>query len=229
MSERIFGKQDRKAIAIDPSYISKSGKHTPRIGYFRSGCAGQVKRGLEIMGIGLIDIDLHDCMMLKAVQSPDTVTLANRGVTLNDWYLKVIEQCKDQLLPVSRYIVADAYFSKFSFTQRLQELGFHLVSRLRDDSNLLYLYQGEKTGKKGRPKTFDGKIDMSNLDYSRMERLDIYEEEGELYTLIAHSKALKRNIRLVIWITPKGAHKLYFSTDTRMSGKDVILFYRTRF
>lgn len=229
MSERIFGKKDRKAIAIDPSYISKSGKRTPWIGYFWSGCAGQVKRGLEIMGIGLIDIDQHDCMMLKAVQSPDTVTLANRGVTLNDWYLKVIEQYRDQLLPVSQYIVADAYFSKFSFTQGLQKLGFHLVSRLRDDSNLLYLYQGEKTGKKGRPKTFDGKIDVSNLDYSRMEKLDIYQEEGELYTLIAHSKALKRNIRLVIWITPKGAHKLYFSTDTEMSGKDVIQFYRTRF
>ncbi len=29
MSERIFGEQDRKAIAIDPSYISKSGKRTP--------------------------------------------------------------------------------------------------------------------------------------------------------------------------------------------------------
>ncbi len=229
LSERIFGKQDRKAIAIDPSYISKSGKRTPWIGYFWSGCAGQVKRGLEIMGIGLIDIDKRDCMMLKAVQSPDTLTLVNRGVTLNDWYLKVIEQMKGQLLSVSKYVVADAYFSKHSFTQGLQDLGFHLVSRLRDDSSLLYLYQGKKTGKKGRPKTFDGKIDVSNLDDSRMEKLDIYEEEGKLYTLIAHSKALKRNIRLVIWVTPKGAHKLYFSTDTEMSGKDVIQYYRTRF
>jgi len=229
MSERAFDKQDRKAIAIDPSYISKSGKRTPWIGYFWSGCGGQVKRGLEIMGIGLIDIDRHECMMLKAVQSPDTVTLTNRGVTLNDWYLKVIEQYKDRLLPVSKYIVADAYFSKYSFVQGLQDMGFYLVSRLRDDSNLLYIYQGEKTGKKGRPKTFDGKIDVDNLEYSRMEKLNIYEQEGELYTLIAYSKALKRNIRLVIWITPKGAHKFYFSTDTQMSGRDVIQFYRTRF
>lgn len=82
MSERIFDKQDCKAIAIDRSCISKLGKCIPWIGYFWSGCAGQVKRGLEIMGIALIDIDKHDCMMLKAVQSPDTVTLANRGVTL---------------------------------------------------------------------------------------------------------------------------------------------------
>ncbi|NDV95128.1 transposase, partial [Dysgonomonas sp. 521] len=131
ISERIFDKQDRKAIAIDPSYISKSGKRTPWIGYFWSGCAGVVKRGLEIMGIGLINIDKHDCMMLRAVQSPDTLTLANRGATLNDWYLKVIEQYKEQLLSISKYIVADAYFSKFSFTQGLHDLGFHLVSRLR--------------------------------------------------------------------------------------------------
>ena len=65
MADRIFDKLDRKAIAIDPSYISKSGKRTPWIGYFWSGCAGQVKRGLEIMGIGLIDIDKHDCMLFR--------------------------------------------------------------------------------------------------------------------------------------------------------------------
>jgi len=47
----------RKAIAIDPSYIFKSGKQTPWISYFWSGCAGAAKRGLEILGIGLIDAD----------------------------------------------------------------------------------------------------------------------------------------------------------------------------
>lgn len=109
------------------------------------------------MGIGLIDIDKRDCMMLKAVQFPDTLTLVNRGVTLNDLYLKVIKQIKEQLLSVFKYIVADAYFFKHAFTQGVQDLGLHLVSRLRDDSSLLYLYQGEKTIKKGRPKTFDGK------------------------------------------------------------------------
>lgn len=75
LCDQMFSPQGRKAIAIDPSYISKSGKRTPWIGYFWSDCAGQVKKGLEIMGIG----DEHACMMLKAIQSPDTVTLSNRG------------------------------------------------------------------------------------------------------------------------------------------------------
>ena len=80
----LFDRNDRKAIAIDPSYISKSGKHT----YFWSGCAGQAKRGLEILGVGVIDINKRDRVMLKAEQAPDTITLDNEGFTLIDWYLR---------------------------------------------------------------------------------------------------------------------------------------------
>ena len=43
ISKYLTGK--RKAIAIDPSYIPKSSKKTPWIGYFWSGCAGKYKRG----------------------------------------------------------------------------------------------------------------------------------------------------------------------------------------
>ncbi|WP_158640513.1 transposase [Anseongella ginsenosidimutans] len=38
-------------IAIDPSFVAKSGKQTPGVGYFWSGQAGQAKRGLKILGI----------------------------------------------------------------------------------------------------------------------------------------------------------------------------------
>ena len=55
-----FGESARKAIAIDASYISKSGKKTPYIGKFWSGCASAMKRGLEILGIGIVDIDSRD-------------------------------------------------------------------------------------------------------------------------------------------------------------------------
>ena len=49
ISKHLTGK--RKAIAIDPSYIPKSGKKTPWIGYFWSGCAGEYKRGLEALNV----------------------------------------------------------------------------------------------------------------------------------------------------------------------------------
>ena len=82
ISKHLTGK--RKAIAIDPSYIPKSGKKTPWIGYFWSGCAGEYKRGLEIMGIGVIDIDNHECMTLGSIQTPDSKTLDNMDKNLVD-------------------------------------------------------------------------------------------------------------------------------------------------
>lgn len=67
--------EDRWAIAFDPSLLSKSGTCTPYLGRFRSGCAGKAKRGLEISSIGVIDLDLHICLHLEAVQTPDAKTL----------------------------------------------------------------------------------------------------------------------------------------------------------
>lgn len=230
LSKRILSGQ-RKAIAIDPSFISKSGKHTPYIGYFWSGCAGAVKRGLEILGVALIDIDNKDCVTLQATQTVDSVTLANEdeNKTLIDWYLAVLNTMKDKLHTLSHSIVADAYFAKHNFVKGLEALDFYLVSRFRDDAQLMYPTQEKPTGRKGRPKRYDGKIDFGNLDMSKVERLSSI-DNGELYSLVAYSKSLKQLVRLVIWYSKdKRKWKLYFSTNEKMSGKDVIEYYRTRF
>ena len=87
----------------------------------------------------------------------------------------------------------------------------------------------KQAGKRGRPKTKDGKIDMENLDLTRMEKMEMKDIEGTAYTLIAYSKALRCKVRLVIWQMPNGKKKLFFSTDTSLSGEEVLLYYRTRF
>ena len=69
-----------KALAIDPSYISKTGKHTPGLGYFWSGVAGKAKWGLEILGVGIIDTFRHDCVMLGGFQSPNSSMLSSEMV-----------------------------------------------------------------------------------------------------------------------------------------------------
>ena len=219
----------RMGIAIDPSYISKSGSHTPHVGTFWSGCADAVKHGLEILGIGIIDVDLHECMMLRAVQTTLEKGAEKDEMTLYQWYAKVLGDYKAQLQRVSRYIVADAAFSKKTFVGLVLPVGFHLVSRLRSDAVLYYLWDGEPTGRPGRPRVKGDKIDFKNLDKSKMRKLDIEPEDGEAYALKAHCKSLGRVVSLVIHIMPKGGHKLYFSTDENMSGEDVIEYYRTRF
>ena len=227
LAKRFFGKQGRWAIAIDPSYISKAGKKTPHIGRFWSGCAQSVKHGLEIMGIGLVDIDAKDSMMLRAHQSLSNKELSLRNKTMVDFYISVIKRYRKELLKLSTLIVADAYFSTSTFVNGIKKEGFSLISRFRDNACLFYVYTGPRTGKRGRPKTKDGKIDMKNLDLTRMEKMEMKDIEGTAYTLIAYSKALKCKVRLVIWQIPNGKKKLFFSTDT--SGEEVLLYYRTRF
>ena len=229
LAKRYFGEKGRHAIAIDPSFISKSGKKTPHIGRFWSGCAQAVKHGLEIMGIGLIDIDANDCIMLRAHQSLTNKELGLRDKSMTDFYISVVKRYRKELLKLSTLMVADAYFSTSTFVNGIKKYGFSLVSRFRDNACLYYVYNGPRTGKRGRPKTKDGKIDMNKLDLTRMEKMEMKKAEGTAYTLIAYSKALKCKIRLVIWQMPNGKKKLFFSNDISLSGEEVLAYYRTRF
>ena len=217
------------AIAIDPSYISKSGKKTPHIGTFWSGCASSMKHGLEIMGLALVDVYANNCMMLRAHQTPSTSDLKLRSMTLVQHYIAVIKRYRKDLLKVSDIIVADAFFSIRPFVDGIKEHGFNLVSRFRDTANLHYVYMGPRSKKRGRPKTLDGKMNYKKLDLTRMVEMHVDGLEGNAYTLIAYSKALKQKVRLVIWMMPNSRHKLFFSTKTSMSGEDVLRTYRSRF
>jgi len=220
----------RLAIAFDPSYISKSGKCTPYLGRFWSGCAGKAKRGLEISGIGVVDLDLHTCLHLEAVQTPDTPTLTTVNWTLIDWYLHVLDVRKESLLKITHYVVADAYFSKVTFVDGALELGFDVISRLRDDASLRYLTTQVSSGGRGRPKLYDGKIDMKQLEENRFEVIPLENGQGRILSAVVNSVSLGRNIRLCIWESENGKiRKLYFSTDTTMDPKEIVEYYRTRF
>jgi len=67
-------------------FIHKSGKQTPGIGYFWSGCAGKALRGIEIMGLSVIDADTRLSFHLDAIQTPPTSCLRDNDLTLVDWY-----------------------------------------------------------------------------------------------------------------------------------------------
>lgn len=217
----------RYAIAFDPSYISKSGKHTPGIGYFWSGCANRAKWGLEIGGLATIDIDNHTAFHLEAIQ-----TMSDKEQSLSDWYANVISDRKTQLLEISKYLVADAWFAKHSFVDQIIESDMHLISRLRDDADLRYLHQGKPTGKRGRPKKYDGKIDNTNIDTNYFKLIS-KDDQAIVHCAIVYSKSLKRNIKIVhiLYHNQKGKqnHKLYFSTDIDMAALDILKYYQSRF
>ena len=218
------------AIAVDPSFLPKSGKKTPWIGRFWSGVAGEMKRGQEIFGVGVIDVENHDCMTLSAPQTPDAKSLEEMDYNLVEWYCQNLIILKEKLQKISRLIVADAFFSKETFVNPLLKEGFHVISRLRNDAVLFYPTLQKPTGKRGHPKWYDGRVDFANLDLSRCEEIEV--DKGRLFGLKAYSKSLKRFIKVVIWYPNEEdttKWQIYVSTDDSMSTKDVIDCYRTRF
>ena len=227
LARRVLNMDGLLAIAIDPCYISKAGKKTPHIGRFWSGCAGAVKHGLEIMGIGLLDVANNKCMMLRAHQTLGNSALKMRNKTLVEYYISVMKRYSKKLLSITDIVVADAFFSTSTFEKGMSELGFYLVSRFRDNACLHYIPKKEK--KRGRPRIKGDKIDLANLNLSCMEELHIDGLDGKTYTLEAYAKALKKRVRLVIWRMTSGKCKLFFSTKLSMKGEEVLKTYRTRF
>lgn len=216
------------AIAFDPSYISKSGRHTPGAGYFWSGCAGKTKWGLEIAGIAAIDINNRTGFHLEAVQTPNNLETES----LVDHYANVLTSRKDDLLSISKYVLADAYFSKKKFVKALCNNGFEIISRLRDDADLQYKFYGLQKPGRGRPRKYDGKIDFGNLREGYFGCID-RNEKCRAYHAVVYSKSLKCDINLVIAYTKgkagKWAHKLYFSTDLALSADTILEHYQARF
>jgi len=215
------------AIAFDPSYIPKSGKKTPGAGYFWSGVAGQAKWGLEIGGLAAVDIGNHTAFHLEAVQ---TIGLKD-DETLLEYYTRIILDRMDSLQEVSKVLIADAYFSKRGFVESLFQNGFTVISRLRDDANLQYIYKGKQKEGRGRPRKYDGKVQAKELDDDKVS-LESENEGEQIHSAIVYSNSLKMNIKVVIVKTKTKdhwRHKLYFSTDIKMDWKVILDYYRSRF
>jgi hypothetical protein len=221
-----------RVVALDPSYIPKAGKSTYGRGKFWSGVAKAAKWGLDICGFAVIDIVNNTALHLNAWQTPSASELVNKGLNLLTYYASLVAENAEKFKEFSDYIIADAYFSKKPFVDIILLVGLHFISRLRDDSVLKYKYYGEKTGRQGRPKQFDGKVDVKNLNTNYFS-LDLSTEEIKIYSAVVYSKAFKRDIKLAVAIFFKDgkeiARKLYFSTDLEQEGEKIVRYYRSRF
>jgi hypothetical protein len=214
-------------VAFDPSYIPKSGKQTFGLGRYWSGCAKQAKWGLDICGFAVVDVLQKTAFHLNAIQTP---TLENEN--LLDYYCRIIHENHLYFKEVSSYLVADAYFSKKKVVDTILSFGMHFISRLRNDASLHYIFRGEPTGKQGRPKKFDGKVNPKSLNMSYFSEV-VSTDELKVYSATVYCKAFEREINLAIAVYYKNGketvRKLYFSTDLEMPAEKIVSHYRSRF
>lgn len=230
LCEQIIDKH--RILAFDPSYIPKSGKHTYGRGRFWSGSAKAAKWGLDICGFAVIDVENNTAFHLKAWQTPGVDNPNAEQFNLLSHYASIISDNSKSFKEISDYMVADAYFSKKVIVDTLLDEELHFISRLRDDSVLMYKHYGKPTGKRGRPRKVEGRVNVYEPDAKYFDK-QICNEELTIYSAVVHSKAFNRDIKLAIAVFIKDGieitRKLYFSTDLNQEAEQIVRYYRSRF
>lgn len=127
-------------------------------------------------------------------------------------------------------MLADGYYSKIKFINGVRKLDLHLISKLRHDAHLRWLYNGPQKPR-GRPKPYDGKVHFQLHNEDRLENMG--EIEGTpLYTAVVNSVHFKQNIRIVYLVKVMGGKiqtALFYSTDIALSALEIYRLYKARF
>ncbi len=171
---RAMPEASTKLFAQDASFSSKSGKHTYGLDTFWNGCAARAARGLEVSLISIVAVDANESFALSAEQTPPQpeIKKAEKTATRIDFYLAHLERTAPYFPATIRYGVFDGFYAKLKFVNGVCALGYAVVSKLRADALLRYLYDGVQR-KRGRRRQFDGKVSFTDLRrFSRVIRIN---------------------------------------------------------
>ncbi|MCC8985898.1 MAG: transposase [Nitrospira sp.] len=225
-----------QVLAFDPSFIPKSGKHTPGLGRFWNSCTGRAELGLEIHVLAWVDVTANTAYAIQAALTPPEPTPAaprTTGTTqvedsrVDAYLAHVCRVIPEQGLSTLRYLTADGYFGKVKFVDGIQALGMDVISKLRRDADLLYLYTGPYRGR-GRPRRYDGKVDLVRRE--RFTTVPFPETDRLLETAVVYAPRLRRCLRVVV-VTHRHTQgrAVLFSTDTDLDPVKLYRYYVARF
>jgi len=191
----------------------------------------ELKKGLEISCIALVDRTLNTAFAIEATQSkaPRSKTEKIKGYETSITH--ALEALKTQIstfkLMNVTSLVADGWYAKNNFICGVTTLKLHVVSKLRSDANLKYIFTGVNSGR-GRPRQFGEKVDLTELSNFDMIELD----KGLVgYSKIVHSVAFKRKIKIVVLRRKDDAKNLaiLFSTNLNECAVEIVSIYGSRF
>lgn len=218
-----------QALVMDASFVPKSGKHTYGLDRFWNGSHSRTAKGLAIAPLAWLDITDNCAYCLSVEQTPPSAETADPETTRMDVSLDQLSRVvTTHDLRFLRYVVTDGAYSKQKFVAGVRALELHQIGKWRADAHLRYLYQGPKRPGPGRQKTYDGKVNWSDL--SRFERLDPEDEHIVLYHEVLNHVQLKRDLQVVVVVhTQRNRYAVLFSTDVDLEPQRLYRYYKARF
>lgn len=214
---------------FDPFFVKKSGKRTYGLGTFWSGAAGKALRGLEVGCLCFVDVVAATALHALARQTPAVKALKRKAKTLIDHYVSVIKKYLKEIKVLTRYLAVDGYFMKKDFIQPLVKEGLHIITKMRQDANLRYLYTGVQKPGKGRPKAYDGKVDTKAIDKQRISCC-YQDKQVKVYSALLYAVQLKLKVRVAFaYYKGKKRPEIIMSTDEEMDALQMCRYYGLRF
>jgi DDE superfamily endonuclease len=226
---RVIPPTHQQALVIDASFVPKSGKQTYGLDRFWNGSHSRTEKGLEISALAWLDITDSCAYGLSVEQTPPTPKTTDPEATRIDVYLDQLTRVvSEHHLNHLRYVITDGYYSKQKFTRGIRDLGLHQLGKLRIDANLRYLYQGPQRPGRGRPQTYDGKVNWNDL--TRFEKVETDDDHVVIYHQVLNHVQFQRNLRVVLVVDTKHNRRaMLFSTDVNLDALTVYRYYKARF
>lgn len=160
-------------------------------------------------------------------------------VELSPELKRIQEMVKKQLKMLQdwltiRYLVLDGHFGNNPALQMTLQCGLHLISKLRYDAALSFVYEGEQK-RKGPHKKYGQKINYRNIPNQYLVEKSIQDgTETCIYQaqLLHHDFAQILNVVIITKTNLKTgafANVNLFSSDLELSYEKIIDYYRLRF
>lgn len=134
-----------------------------------------------------------------------------------------------------RYFVLDGHFGNNNVMQMVrQSLSLHLISKLRNDSALYFLYDGPQKPT-GRKRIYGAKIQYDNIPAKYLVQTATHDGiQTDIYQATMLHKSFADRINVVIIVktnlsTQKRAHVVLFSSDLALAYDKLIDAYHLRF
>ena len=158
--------------AQEASFIPKSGQHTPGLGQFYNGCAARAARGWESSARAVVDLTQKGAYVAAVTPTPTPPQGKKAPVELTrlEQAMAQVQTARPHLPAGVRYLAADGWYAKQKYADARVALGLEGVTKLRYDANMRFRFTGERTGPRGRRKTYDGKVNWQDL--RRFDRVD---------------------------------------------------------
>lgn len=230
--EQAIKSESEVILAVDCSFIPKSGKRTYGIDYFYNGSASRAEKGLEISAMAVVDVNQKQGYSLSVQQTPPKASSSKKDnqpeTTRINHYLAQLKATVPYLPNSLRYVVSDGFYSKIKWVEGVTNLKLEAIGKLRRDANLRYPNREEYSGR-GRPRKYGKKVDLT--DYSSFKLVTQLSNGVDLYTAVVWSISLKRQIRVVYLLnnSASSSYAVLFCTHLELDAYSIYLYYKSRF